>query len=327
MDKNSATDDDLRDTTRTPLRLPIDRIGGAVPRDDVPARAAKPSRSLRKWRWSALWSALSGAPDFMQRPFILLTLTSIMLGACGGGKNDSDSEASGSTGATSTEATTAGTADTTDATDSTDSVGMSSTPTTGGEGSGSISSTVDSDPGTATESTAGGVTTTSAGETTSGTTGGEPDLMQLCEGFCAKNAECNRVDPDGCVQQCFQELAGEDECSAAMQALFACMLGLTCEQFVAFTDDDDPGPCAPQADAAEENCAGNVCNAAIGSNEEGDECAYILDCPDDPEKEFNCGPDTCLCLEGGKEVGQCPAEGVCMEIGGLPDKATACCGF
>lgn len=263
----------------------------------------------------------------MQRTFILLTLTSFMLGACGGGKNDSDSEATDSTGATSTEATTTGTATTTtDATDST--IGMSSTPTTTGDGgSGSISSTVDSDPGTATESTAGGVTTTSAGETTGDTTGGEPDLMQLCEGFCAKNAECNMVDPDGCAEECVQELGGEDECSAATQSLLTCMLGLTCEQFVALTDEDDPGPCAAQLEASDEVCAGNVCTAGIGSNEEGTECSYILDCPDDPEKEFKCDPDTCLCLEGGKEVGQCPSEGVCMEIGGLPDKAMACCGL
>ncbi|HEY0135420.1 MAG TPA: hypothetical protein VGB85_15155 [Nannocystis sp.] len=134
--------------------------------------------------------------------FHALTFTCILLGACGGGKNDTDTEASDSTaGATGTDTT----ADATDATDATESVGMSSAPTTSGDdGSGSANPTQDS--GTATDSTAGGLTTT--GDTA--TTDGDPDLMQLCESWCARNAECQQSDPDGCAADCFADLGSQE---------------------------------------------------------------------------------------------------------------------
>src|SRR5688572_9970329 len=125
----------------------------------------------------------------MHRHIHALTFTCILLGACGGDKNDTDTGASDSTaGATGTDTTAA-----TDATDTTGSASMSSAPTTSGDdGSGSANPTQDNGTMPA------GMTTT--GATT--TTGGDADLMQLCEAFCAKNAECQQADPDGCAADC-----------------------------------------------------------------------------------------------------------------------------
>ncbi len=259
----------------------------------------------------------------MQRPFILLTLSSLLLGACGGGKNDSESETADTTGATSTATATTTASDGTDST-----IGMSSSPTTSGDGGTGTSNPTTEDGGSATtadaESTAGGATTTSAGETD-----GDPDLMPLCENWCGKNTECNPDgDPDGCVASCVEELGGDDPvCAAATKDMLACMLEMTCAQFVAFIDEDEPGPCGPQANAVEEVCTGQVCTAGVGGNMEGTECAYSVDCPDQPLQEVQCDTETCTCILGGKLVGTCDAEDVCTDAGNLPMKAEGCCGF
>ncbi len=255
----------------------------------------------------------------MHRRIHALTFTCIFIGACGGGKSDSDSEAS-DTGATGTDTT--GT-NATDATDATDSIGMSSAPTTSGDdGSGSANPTQDS--GTATGSTAGGVTTT--GDTA--TTGGDPDLMKLCEAWCSKNAGCQASQPDGCAADCFAELgSGESVCAEAEQALLNCMLGMTCEEFVAFTDKEDPGPCAAESSAVDEACADQACTGSIGTSEDSSECSYSVDCPNQPLREMQCTVETCTCLEDFKEVGTCPAMGVCMTLEDIGAKSMDCCGF
>jgi hypothetical protein len=251
----------------------------------------------------------------MHRHLQALTFTCILLGACGGGKNDSDTEASDSTaGATSTG--------TTAATDASASIGMSSTPTTSGaDGSGSTNPTQVS--GTTTDDTAGGTTT---GATA--TTGADPDLMQLCESWCSKNAECQRSEPDGCAADCFAALgSAEAMCVDATTAMLNCMLGMTCEQLVAFTDDDDPGPCAAEFAAGEDACAGEVCTISVGSNEDNTECSYTVECPNEPSRELQCAGETCTCLEDGKQVGECPGPDACMKQDDLATKALDCCGF
>ena len=252
----------------------------------------------------------------MHRHIHALTFTCILLGACGGDKNDTDTEASDSTaGATGT--------DTSAATDATASASMSSAPTTSGDdGSGSANPTQDG--GTATDSTAGGSTTTGA----TATTDGDTDLMQLCEAFCAKNAECKQADPDGCAADCFDDLGSQEGmCVDATVTLLDCLLGMTCEQFVAFTDEDEAGPCEAPADAAENACAGEVCVENLGSNEQGTECSYGTECPDQPIRDMQCSESACICFEDGQEVGMCPAMGVCMNIDELSTKAMDCCGF
>ena len=259
----------------------------------------------------------------MHLPGILLALSLLLLGACGGGKNESDSDASDDTGATGTAAT---------ASDSTDStIGMSSSPTTTGDDASGTSNPTTGGGGSGTadaESTAGGQTTTSASETT-GTTDGDPELMQLCMNWCGKNAECKpESDPDACVQGCVQELGGgEPLCAEATLEMLACMLEMTCAEFVAFTDNDEPGPCAVEADAVENACAGDVCTGGIGSNPDGTECSYTIDCPNEPSLEMKCDVDTCTCFSDGMEVGSCESQSACMDAGPLPKKAEICCGF
>ncbi|HEY0135421.1 MAG TPA: hypothetical protein VGB85_15160 [Nannocystis sp.] len=105
------------------------------------------------------------------------------------------------------------------------------------------------------------------------------------------------------------------------------MLGMTCEQWVAFTDNDEPGPCAAEADASENACADEVCTASIGTSEDNTECSYSVECPNQPSREIQCAGETCTCLEDGEEVGQCPAMDVCMNVDDLTSKAMDCCGF
>ena len=254
----------------------------------------------------------------MHRYIHALTFTFIFIGACGG-KNDSDTEASDSTaGATGTD-TTAGT----DATDATGTVGMSSTPTTSGDdGSGSANPTQDN--GTMPGDTAGGMTTT--GNNT--TTGGDPDLMQLCEAWCNKNVGCQETGRDACAAECFADLSDQEGmCADAFTALLECMLGMTCEEFVAFTDEDEPGPCAAEADAYQNACSDEVCIASIGTNQDNTECSYSVDCPGEPSRELQCADETCICLEDGEQVGMCPAMNACMNIDELSNKALDCCDF
>lgn len=251
----------------------------------------------------------------MQRPSIVLTLSSLLLGACGGDKNESESESTGaSTGAATTTASD---------TDST--IGMSSSPTTTSDDGSGTSNPTTEDGGSATTTT---TTTTSATET-SDTTDGDPDIMQLCATWCGKNAACNREsDPDGCVADCVGELGGgEPLCADATKEMLACMLDMTCEEFAAFIDKDEPGPCAPELDAVENACADEVCTASGGGNPDGTECSYSVDCPDQPFREVQCDADTCTCLEDGKKVGTCEADDVCTDPGDLPAKAAGCCGF
>ncbi len=60
---------------------------------------------------------------------------------------------------------------------------------------------------------------------------------------------------------------------------------------------------------------------------EGTECSLFVTCPGEPDRKMECDMETCHCLEDGREVGSCAAEGVCLELGQIQDKGPGCCGF
>lgn len=249
----------------------------------------------------------------------ILSLLALSLPACGDDKNNSTGDSTGGSGSASTG----------EATDST--IGMSSSPTTGdtdtSAGSGSQSAS-----GTTTSAT----TADSAGSATSvgtdtGTTGGDPDpaVAALCASVCARFIECMVMDDvDTCTAECTGELGfGEAMCIDTSAALLACVGEMTCEQIGLFLNDEDPGPCIKEFAAQGTACMSNECTGSVGSNEQGTECSISSECPNQPVLEMTCDATTCTCTEGGAPTGECPADGVCMDIAGISAKAEACCGF
>ncbi len=274
-------------------------------------------------------------PPLMQRlsHFLTLTLSFSLLGACGGEKNTSDTDESG-TGDTSGASTT-GVSDTATATGATEQTsGMSSAPTTTEPTSPTTTATgpdsaTDTASGSATDSTAGGMTDATGASETTGTvetTGFDPAMV--CQDLCDKLTGCSLPAPPECVADCSGELDGlEDICEIATQEFYKCVNTMTCDEFVAFFQDEDPGPCAAEVSAQGDACSDEACSAGVGTNQEGTECSYQVTCMDEPVKQMSCAGDTCSCLVGDKEVGTCAAEGVCMALEQVEDKAKTCCQF
>jgi hypothetical protein len=74
-----------------------------------------------------------------------------------------------------------------------------------------------------------------------------------------------------------------------------------------------------------EACAGDECAQSVF--EAGDERELQFERPDAPLQQMLCDEQTCTCLEGGENVGECPAEGVCATGDGIFARAARCCGF
>lgn len=240
----------------------------------------------------------------------------VLAAACGGDKNDSDSD--GSTGGGASEGTQ----------------GMSSTPTTGesaGEGT-----TADAGTGDATSNgEATGMGPTSAdpsdpSDPTAGTTADPTDPTagsELCDQLCAKAVECE-VDLGGpqCVNGCNGGYTGEPTCDMAFDQAYACLIGLDCAALAAAINEEDFGACADEIMAQETACAGQTCEASIGINEDSTECSYSQDCPDGVS-EMQCDATTCTCTIDGMPAGECASDGACTAIEGISAKAQTCCGF
>lgn len=248
----------------------------------------------------------------------ILSLLALTLPACGDDKNDSTGDSTGGSGSASTG----------EATDTT--LGMSSTPTTGDPDTTTAGS--DSQTGTTTAATtadsAGSGTTADPGTSTGGVDP-NPAIAALCASVCERFIECKAMDDvAACTAECTDGLGfSEGECIDTSTALLACIGEMTCEQVLVFLNDEDPGPCIKEFAAQGMACMGNECSGSIGSNEQGTECSISSECPDQPALEMTCDTTTCTCTVDGAPTGECPADGVCMDIAGISAKSEACCGF
>lgn len=200
-------------------------------------------------------------------------------------------------------------------------VGMSSTPTTGEGGlttGGSVGATEGGMEGT----------DEGPGETGPGETG---QAFGVCEAFCDKGPMCG-LEPGGaaCVEFCEMQIDGVDAaCGAASEALFECVVDMTCEEFLAFVNGEDPGPCLDEGEAQEDACQGSMdeCEVGAGGDIMGTECEWTKMCPDTMTVTMHCDTEACTCMVGEEMVGMCDAEGICAELDGIEDKAAVCCGF
>jgi hypothetical protein len=220
---------------------------------------------------------------------------------------------------------------TTTAADTTgETIGMSSAST--GEAATGPAPTTGEAPATASTT---GADTTSADVTGTVTTGDgtttdvNPGTQMRCQAFCDRRDECRAPGPgEACVQECLDELAQlVGPCKSATQVVLVCFTELTCEQFLAAVNDDDPGPCADVVLEQEQVCEGADCSIGGGGDVDGDECLFTRECPDQPLQRMECDKVTCNCFVDGAPVGSCDAEGVCLDLDGLAAKAAACCGF
>lgn len=214
-------------------------------------------------------------------------------------------------------------------------------PTTDEPTTGDAPTTTDptSDPSTssASDPTTGDATTgvdpTGEPETDTGATtdvdptGDEPDPATLtaCTAYCERWGECGfQPDLAGCIAGCADDLSGADgACEDASVAALDCQTALDC---LALIDSSaDGGACGAEKEAATNACNDLGCAESFFS--EGDACELTLECEGEPLREMICDGPSCICLEGGEQVGQCAAEGACLEVDALGAKAAACCGF
>ncbi|PCC74628.1 hypothetical protein SAMN02745121_06993 [Nannocystis exedens] len=245
------------------------------------------------------------------RIFVSTLALLLFTGACGDGGGDGPDD---TTGATADASTTDDTASTTD-----------ESPTT------TIDSTTDAstDPPTTTSdgATTGDAATgdaTTDGDTTTGLP--DPDAVAACQAYCQRWDECG-LQPDlaGCIEGCSVNQFGlTGACKQANLDVLGCFTALSCDELLASVEDES-GACSEQEAAVTDACAGDECSQSVF--EGGDECEVQLECADAPVQQMICAGQTCTCLEGGVQVGECAAEGVCAAGDGIFDKTARCCGF
>ncbi|MCY0987615.1 hypothetical protein OV203_10800 [Nannocystis sp. ILAH1] len=235
-----------------------------------------------------------------------------MIACDGGGKNQSGSE-------TGENPSTDGSSSSEGESGSTTSAGASE-PTSSG-------ATESSSGGTPPTATSGETAPSEETSTTDPTaTGGEPPAGP-CEAFCAQSIACEQeATPfEACVAFCEADLAFfEGECHNVWIAGLECKAGLTCEELAALND-GEPSACDAVVGQQAECAAG--CSVGGGGSMDGSSCQWMLECPLEPLLEMMCDTETCLCFEDGVQVGECQAEGTCLPIEALADKAEVCCGI
>jgi hypothetical protein len=215
-------------------------------------------------------------------------------------------------------------------------------PQVGTEGGGT-----DDDSGSTTATTAGTATTpsdttasttmttsadTTATTSTTTTTTGEPtcasDWVSGCQSYCAALITCH---PDlgsyeECVMDCVNEIADLGaECQFAWCEAYSCFGGLDCA-----TLDNGSPECDELGYVAESLCFGNddvttggKDSCGIGGNG-SDECEYSCL---GTGRRFVCVADLCTCYENDNAVAGCESNGVCDDLGNLPDYSMDCCGW
>lgn len=71
-----------------------------------------------------------------------------------------------------------------------------------------------------------------------------------------------------------------------------------------------------------------VCGWGAGGDEGGSQCLLaIFQCGDLPKLEMKCDTVSCVCLEGGVQIGSCDADAVCEDLDSVQHKGPSCCGF
>lgn len=240
----------------------------------------------------------------------------------GGGTDESTGGTSGGTTQTTEPTSTSGTTDDSGTMGGTQTTAPTSTSTT-------TSTTTEETTRTAAPETSGPETTGETGGSTTG--GGDGMIDDDCAAACDKFTECQLgPDPAMCVPSCVDDLGGaQGECVPATEAYLQCIGSMTCDQLVAFFEDMDPGPCADELQAFGTACQnGGDCSVGQGSNPQGTECSFSVQCPGDPLLEMTCDKNECVCMIDGMQAGDpCPAENICKMEAALADKADACCGF
>lgn len=241
----------------------------------------------------------------MASRYALLTLISLVLPACNGGKNGGGSSDGGED-------------------DSGATLGMSSDPSSGGPG--------EPTGGGAETGGVGGSTSESTGEVSSSatssaeSTGGSSQTP--CQAACATQSGCGLLeDVAACVTICTTDTAALMEpCKSATEATLVCLAGLRCELLEAALDGGS-SPCASTQFEQTRACGEPSCDWGAGGDFGGAQCELMIFCPGEPELNMKCDTETCVCLEGGVEVGGCPANDACLNLGDIQDKGPGCCGF
>jgi hypothetical protein len=178
--------------------------------------------------------------------------------------------------------------------------------------------------------------TTSTDPTTTSTTDPTeppPDLAGACSLLCARRVECaDEADLDACVVNCRSSFEGSDAtCVAAFDTQAQCLAALTCEDLSLADQFGLCGPCGATASALHDACSSEPGCASGGGGVPGN-CEWSSSCAGEPTKRMMCDLDTCVCLLGCEQVGQCDAGGVCAGEGEidpalLEAKFGPCCGF
>ncbi|MCY1070522.1 hypothetical protein OV090_37620 [Nannocystis sp. RBIL2] len=166
---------------------------------------------------------------------------------------------------------------------------------------------------------------TTGEDTESGTSGPvDPEHQSACESSCQQTAACEGAGEDEvaeCVLNCTSEFQEIDaECVANHLAFLQCLPKLFC------APNEPVDESCMEAFEAHAIC-GNGAEECIHSMDEGGEgvCGLGLICPDLPTYEISCEGDTCVCLQDGVEVAQCPSDGVCAQGDAIFDKLDECC--
>ncbi|WAS90074.1 hypothetical protein [Nannocystis punicea] len=244
------------------------------------------------------------------RIFVSTFAMLLFTGACGDDGDGPQDTTDATTDASTTDAST-----TTDAASTTDDT-AEPPPTTS-----SASATGDGETTTAATT---GDPTTDTGVTTDKP---EPDpaVLAACQAYCERWGECGfQPDLEGCVEGCNSNQFGlVGECKQANLDLLACTVALSCEELLASLEEG--GACGEQEAAVTDACAGDECAQSVFGGD--DACELQFECPDAPLQQMICDGPTCTCLEGGENIGECPAEGVCASGDGIFAAAARCCGF
>jgi hypothetical protein len=151
---------------------------------------------------------------------------------------------------------------------------------------------------------------TDESETETETSSGDDPCPTLCmvQDECAPDPYYSYAD---CLDTCadeFEVAIGTPACLPALTEFYACVGGLTCEQFDVLFDDES-GPCFPAAVEFEEQCGEALsCELSGGGDEQGSYCSYQFDCYGSGLHRVECSAETgCTCLLEGVEVGSCDA--------------------
>lgn len=189
-----------------------------------------------------------------------------------------------------------------------------------------------SETGESSTSETGESETSETGESSTSETGGEAGP---CAALCEHYASCGVGDP-ACVEECEAELAEVEsladelpECAPAYLALYACLVGLSCEEIVQVFEEGFSPTCDASFEQVDQACGGE-CGTGTAISPDPGVCSFDHNCAGEPVYAIECDGSTCSCLVDGVEVGSCEAVSFCSGLDVEPDplvQANECCGW